>query len=504
MTHTIYFSGHIVAGQQQAVVAERLRERMRLTPEQVSQLFSGQRVAVKRGLDAGQAQRFADGLAALGAVVEIEPPLQDNALSLAPIEPRAPHSEAAALDPYLQPTSSHDRPANQCRRCGAVMPPQAVHCHLCGADQRPGVEKNRFVAALLALLFGWIGGHRLYLGQWWGVLYLLLYPIMWPVSLVEALVFVFTPAERWRLKYGNVRSGSGVVVAVACLAGAIPIIGILAAVAIPAYQDYVLRSHVHNAMNEGRPYRDEVEAMIQRTGFLPAANLDAGLDDDIQGQHMAYLKVIDGGGVVLKFSEPRLSDYDLVWYPQLQDGTVTWDCTGGSLPNKYRPSACRAAGNTATASASADGKVFRSADRLDALTLSNAWEPMEMPGASLSFVHPQHDIGIAVLREAREQFDASLTLEDYKQLLVEYSFADFGDLEIEEMGYQEIDGRPALLFTVTGSSNGVRIKALVAAVESHDSFYKVTSWTSLLNFAKHRDQITAAVTSLRITPSGNS
>lgn len=507
MTYTIYFSGQWLPGHQQAEVAQRLQDKMRLSAQQVERLFSGQRIAVKRDLDASQAKRFLDGLAALGAQAQCEPPLptgQTPALALAP-RAEAPTQTGAPPegdDPYATHADVTHSNVQQCVRCGTLMPPQAFRCHVCGTDQRPGVAKRAGVAALLAVLFGWLGAHRLYLGQWWGVLYLLIFPLGWVISLVEAVVFMLTPAARWQSRYGDVRGSSSMVAAL--IAGPVLLIivgGIIAAAAIPAYNDYIMRAEVSYAIDEAQPYRDKVEALMLRTGFTPGGNIDAGIPDAVSGTHLASLNINENGAMVITFTHAQLDNQTMVWQPIIEQQQITWDCTGGSLPNRYRPTRCRNNGDTSAQApgAATDTHTYYSADRIDSLELGNDWQPLDIGGATMSYIHHRDDIGIAVQREAREDFEPGMTLEEYKQLLVDYTFNDFSDISITDLGYREVNGLPALLFTVTGYTGGIKVKALVAALESSDNFYKVTSWSSRYNFDQREQQIEQLVTSFRTT-----
>ena len=50
-------------------------------------------------------------------------------------------------------------------------------------------NKQRKVAIILALLLGWIGGHRFYLGQiGWGVFYLLVFLVFPPLAVMLGLI----------------------------------------------------------------------------------------------------------------------------------------------------------------------------------------------------------------------------------------------------------------------------------------------------------------------------
>ena len=91
-----------------------------------------------------------------------------------------------------------------CRSCGAKISDRAVSCPKCGDPQKK-TEKNRITAGLLALFLGGIGIHRFYLGQWWGIIYLLLCWTYVPlaISILEAVWFFMTSERDWRAKYGG-------------------------------------------------------------------------------------------------------------------------------------------------------------------------------------------------------------------------------------------------------------------------------------------------------------
>ena len=92
-----------------------------------------------------------------------------------------------------------------CRGCGEKIHETARSCPHCGAMQRVGSQgKNKVVAGVLALLLGSIGIHRFYLGQWWGLFYLLLCWTFIPmiIALVEGIVFFCTSDDDWNAKYG--------------------------------------------------------------------------------------------------------------------------------------------------------------------------------------------------------------------------------------------------------------------------------------------------------------
>ena len=91
-----------------------------------------------------------------------------------------------------------------CRGCGQEIHESARSCPHCGATQRVGTGKSKVAAGFIALFLGTIGIHRFYLGQWWGIFYLLFCWTYIPtiVSLIEAIVFFCTDDRSWEQKYG--------------------------------------------------------------------------------------------------------------------------------------------------------------------------------------------------------------------------------------------------------------------------------------------------------------
>jgi hypothetical protein len=92
-----------------------------------------------------------------------------------------------------------------CRGCGKQLHETARHCPHCGAVQKvKGQGKSKSVAVILALLLGGLGIHRFYLGQWWGIFYLLFCWTFIPtfIAFLEAIVFIFTSDTNWMEKYG--------------------------------------------------------------------------------------------------------------------------------------------------------------------------------------------------------------------------------------------------------------------------------------------------------------
>ena len=122
----------------------------------------------------------------------------------------------------------------------------------------------------------------------------------------------------------------------------VAIIGILAAVAIPAYQDYTIRAKVTEGLSLAASGKTGVAEYFASTGNLPANNDEAGMgtSTDISGNSVQSVTIASGVIEVI-FSASPIGSSTLQLSPTTSGGKIVWDCTGGNLLAKYRPSSCR-------------------------------------------------------------------------------------------------------------------------------------------------------------------
>jgi TM2 domain-containing membrane protein YozV len=160
-----------------------------------------------------------------------------------------------------------------CEECGAQILKIAEICPKCGVRQRSPV--NKAILLLLTFFFGGIGGHKFYLGKYWqGALYLLFFWTLIPglVALVEFFIYLFTSSERLQEKYSA--HGSAVLVLVVAAVFAVFLVGVLAAVSIPAYQDYTVRARVASLNVLVTPWKMAVEEYYIEQRKLPGSQAD--------------------------------------------------------------------------------------------------------------------------------------------------------------------------------------------------------------------------------------
>ena len=140
----------------------------------------------------------------------------------------------------------------------------------------------------------------------------------------------------------------------------VAIIGILAAIAIPAYQDYTIRAQVSEGLNLAAGAKAAVTEYYQDRGILPVDNATAGLSapTQIAGNYVVSVGVgTDGAGPAgqiqityanngVQRANNAIDAATLTLTPNVVNvGSVDWDCRAGTagapLQAKWLPAACR-------------------------------------------------------------------------------------------------------------------------------------------------------------------
>ncbi|TWI02879.1 type IV pilus assembly protein PilA [Luteimonas cucumeris] len=126
----------------------------------------------------------------------------------------------------------------------------------------------------------------------------------------------------------------------------VAIIAILAAIALPAYQDYVARSQVTEAMSLASGSKTAVAEFYADRGVWPTTNAEAGVAGatSISGKYVAQTAIAANGVITSTFStsaNTKIASDTLTLTPSdASGGSIAWTC-GGTVEAKYRPSSCR-------------------------------------------------------------------------------------------------------------------------------------------------------------------
>ncbi len=115
----------------------------------------------------------------------------------------------------------------------------------------------------------------------------------------------------------------------------VAIIGILAAVAIPAYTDYLKRAKVAEGLGLLAGLKTPAEEYYSDKSVLPAVSTIGGKTG---GKYTTGI-VLSGGAYTAKFNDAKLTGVLALEY---DTATQTWNCKAKTtLPQKYLPTSCK-------------------------------------------------------------------------------------------------------------------------------------------------------------------
>lgn len=130
----------------------------------------------------------------------------------------------------------------------------------------------------------------------------------------------------------------------------VAIIAILAALALPAYQDYLVRSQVAEGLSLAGGVKIAVEEYHWAHGSAPTNNADAGVSapGDISGSVVSSVTVGPGGSITVAYAGPAaniaIAASELQLMPDwASGGSSVWSCAGAgtTIEDKYLPTSCR-------------------------------------------------------------------------------------------------------------------------------------------------------------------
>jgi TM2 domain-containing membrane protein YozV/type II secretory pathway pseudopilin PulG len=517
--YKIIFEGKVAEGVDPETARGNLQRLLKVDDATLEKLFSGKRVVLKKGCDASVVKKYQAALTKAGLQYKAEPetsstpditPTKAQAPEPAPripaaepntkAQPQDSDSSEGSPDPYAPPKQDTViRKQVFCRSCGNQINESDTTCSKCGDKQIVGKPKSKVTAALLAIFLGFLGAHRFYLGQWIGLVYIFFGFIAWAIALVEAVVFLLTSKERWDQKYGNVVTSGGAGLVIVVVFVFIVVVGILAAIAIPTYQDYVHRANVAKVIVAVQPTHEKIEQFALREKYFPGSNLEAGLPGELSVDQVSSLIISGNGVLTVTLSSKKGSPLDgqtLVWIPRLQGASVQWDCSGGTLPAKFRSKQCRA-GAFSNQQAPVASHWVTADDGLTRIRLPNNWKQMpELTEiGSIEYGNPRREQYALVISEPKADLSDSMDLEAYNELLLDQNYrSGINNLSLEFRGQVSFNDLKGLKYEVRGEIDNINIVYLHTSLEGKNHFHQVLFWTLPTRWADAAEIYEAALT----------
>ncbi len=123
----------------------------------------------------------------------------------------------------------------------------------------------------------------------------------------------------------------------------IAIIGILASIAIPSYQNYVVRARVSEGLQVAAQAKMAVaEDVTNNNGSLVGTALGKGFKSPAPTENFKSINVNSTTGDITIVFTKKAGDGTMIIHPVVQPtGEITWECKEGTLDPKYRPANCR-------------------------------------------------------------------------------------------------------------------------------------------------------------------
>jgi len=140
------------------------------------------------------------------------------------------------------------------------------------------------------------------------------------------------------------RGGTSSVVIVLILVFSLLFSSILAAIALPAYQTYVIRAKISEALMVGTQAEQAVSQYYKQQQKLPATLSDAGFS----AQLPKFVKTIElddraDGTIAITMTNVQMAeDQKIYLVPTLQtDQSLSWTCTSAEIRQAFLPKVCR-------------------------------------------------------------------------------------------------------------------------------------------------------------------
>lgn len=129
----------------------------------------------------------------------------------------------------------------------------------------------------------------------------------------------------------------------------VAIVGVLAALAIPAYLDYVIRAKVSEPIGFLDAARLGVAEYFQTNSSMPSSAAQAGINTATTVSHVASLAYANSGSysasitVAVRSVDPKVDGKTVILTGtgSKTSGVVAWTCAPGTIDQRFLPASCR-------------------------------------------------------------------------------------------------------------------------------------------------------------------
>lgn len=137
----------------------------------------------------------------------------------------------------------------------------------------------------------------------------------------------------------------GWAIALIVVAAMVVPLGIFAAIAIPAYQDFTMRARIAEAMavvgTARLAVRDYYEQNQKLPNDLPEAFKAAGVTAQVSPHVRSLTFEPRTGEIRVVLAQSSLDGKSILFAPQIENKTINWKCRSDDVPRRYLPHSCR-------------------------------------------------------------------------------------------------------------------------------------------------------------------